>query len=269
MKLIIEQRGGWVYTMAWSPDSQTLAVAIHNSTKILIYDANTGQRNSEIWASKEPYHLEWSPDGELLAAATHLGISVWQVKTNVPKLLPNINRDPKVQRPYLAWSPDGKLLENASPAAISIWDVDSKNEKMRRRHQLEVQGPLGMIAYSPNGEQLAVVSANRIIQIWNLKTGRITNKLEDHKVPIMGMSFSFDGRFLVTKSEDAQALIWRCDTWEIIDILHEPTSETPQSLPVFHPDRMRLAKLGDQNSVIHIVDLDTKLLLSRRSNPFR
>jgi hypothetical protein len=69
-------------TFAWSPDGQSLALAM--AQRILIFDSSTWlQRESiAIPNAVEGGRLEWSPDGSLIAYKCELGLYAATLKGN-------------------------------------------------------------------------------------------------------------------------------------------------------------------------------------------
>ena len=97
------------------------------------------------------------------------------------------------------------------------------------------------------------------------KTGRKEADLEAHTDTVISVSFSSDGIFFGSKSHDGSVRLWRCDTWEVVAILAEPTSSFLPPNIAFHPKGHVLATLGEKDTVIRIWDLDDTILLGRES----
>ena len=84
--------------------------------------------------------------------------------------------------------------------------------------------------------------------------------LEGHTSIVKSLSFSFDSRLLASKAESVR--LWRCDTWENVAKLSEPSSDEdwPPGI-AFHPTAPVLATLGERDMVIRIWELDFDLIL--------
>lgn len=69
-------------------------------------------------------------------------------------------------------------------------------------------GVYGLI-FSPDGRRLATRSADQIVRVWDVASGRTLTKIDGHKDRVLGMSFSLDGNLLATSSEGDDSAI-RC-----------------------------------------------------------
>ena len=109
---------------------------------------------------------------------------------------------------------------------------------------------------------LASAILNGAIMLWDTATGTLTRTLEGHADAVTDVSFSFDGKFLVSKSLDNSVRLWNCETWEAVSIIYESTSSKWLSSIAFNPKLPILATLGEKDTVIHIWELDFSALLT-------
>lgn len=80
--------------------------------------------------------------------------------------------------------------------------------------------------------------------------------LEGHTDDITCMSFSFDGKFLASRSKDNRIRLWDCEKWETVKILQEMGSDNVHPILAFNPKFHILATVGDGGKVINIWDVD-------------
>jgi WD40 repeat protein len=64
------------------------------------------------------------------------------------------------------------------------------------------------LAITPDGRRFAVAGPNHEIRIYDAMNGREVSHLAGHGAPITGLSFSPDGRYLLSTSTDRTARIW-------------------------------------------------------------
>ncbi len=113
------------------------------------------------------------------------------------------------------------------------------------------------IAWSPDGSLLAVSFTDDTICMWDTNTEQQIRRLEAHTDFISHLSFSFDNRFLTSKSDDGTVRLWNLDVWEEAQTLYESSSSSfLGSNVVFHPSLPVLATSGELDHVIRIWQLD-------------
>ena len=117
----LEGHTSWVYSVAFSPDSQLLASGSDDRT-IKIWNPNTGDllhtlKGHNYWIKS----VAFSPDGQLLASGSSYGtIKIWNPNTG--ELLHTL--EGHTRRVYsVAFSPDSQLLASgSSDDKIKIWN---------------------------------------------------------------------------------------------------------------------------------------------------
>ncbi|THU84653.1 WD40 repeat-like protein [Dendrothele bispora CBS 962.96] len=103
------------------------------------------------------------------------------------------------------------------------------------------------IAFSPDGSQLASVSEDNTVQIWNTATGQEEAKLEGHTDRVLSVAFSPDGSQLASGSSDNTVWIWNTATGQEEAKLEGHTDEV-QSV-AFSPDGSQLASGSSDNTI--------------------
>ncbi len=202
------QENGWVAGLAWSADSQRVAVAIGNNAgeQIEIWDATTGQHKVIVPLNLDPIASPaWSPRSDLLAVPTNDAVVIIDGKTgkigahypapstgNLSTTLatPSTGKTPLTTffplggGPHfggIAWSPDGKWIVStfssyASPGVAQVW-----NPQTGKLAFILVTKPdyfMGAASWSPDGQYIAVNMAKwndqtRQIDVWSVKTHQI------------------------------------------------------------------------------------------------
>ncbi len=64
------------------------------------------------------------------------------------------------------------------------------------------------LAFSPRGDTVASGGVDRVVKIWDIRTGEVLTTLEGHTYPILGLSFSPDGSRLLSASGDTTLIVW-------------------------------------------------------------
>jgi WD40 repeat protein len=67
------------------------------------------------------------------------------------------------------------------------------------------------LAFSPTGDILASGSVERVVKLWDIRSGDCLATFAGHEYPILSLSFSPDGDRLVSGSGDTTLMIWDID----------------------------------------------------------
>jgi WD40 repeat protein len=183
--------------------------------------------------------LVLSPDGELLAGGNST-LSLW--KTRNGQLVRCVVRTGYTLH-ALAFAPDGKSLATATGAAsVSQWDVATGKE-LRRFDQGKLYSAL---AFSPDGELLAAAGGHFLF-FWNVASGKLVREVEGHTQNVNCLTFSHDGKTLVSGANDQTLRFWDPVTGKELRCL-ENVQRGVRAV-VFSPDGKRLATAGWDHSI--------------------
>jgi WD40 repeat protein len=96
---------------------------------------------------------------------------------------------------------------------LHVWDVP----RHAMRLKLAMAHHVSHAEFNPDGSRIAASCSDgslspRYAQIWETATGRPVTPRLDHNDGVRYISFSHDGKRVVTAGEDRQALIWSADT---------------------------------------------------------
>jgi len=64
------------------------------------------------------------------------------------------------------------------------------------------------LAFSPRGDIVASGTVERVVKLWDIRTGECIGTLEGHTYPVLSLAFSPDGSKLVSGSGDTTLIIW-------------------------------------------------------------
>jgi WD40 repeat protein len=211
--------------LAVSPDGRLLAVGTQPS------ETDTQQASVQIWDLAARRRLaifprlggtvqavSFSPDGKTLAAvaASVTGnLRFWDVATH--RALPDPIRQTGAVS-TLAYSPEGNIL-----AVAEVF-----------------------LAYTPAGHPLPLADAASEIDLWDLASHRLLQRLTGLHGEIMSLAFSPGGRLLASGGQDGTARLWNVATGTRRAVLRGQAGIITSV--VFSPDGIRLASVSSEGS---------------------
>ncbi len=196
---------GWVYSVVFSPNGETIASGSFDET-IRLWDVQTGvEKQRLIGHTDGVFSVAFSPDGETLASGSFdETVRLWDVQTGVEKQRLIGHRGWVYS---VVFSPDGQTLASGGvDEIVRLWDVQTGVEKQRfTRHTDRVNS----VSFSPDGETLASGSWDETVRLWDVQTGVENQQLIGHRWAVESVSFSPDGETIASGSSDGTVLLWR------------------------------------------------------------
>ncbi|MSW64160.1 MAG: hypothetical protein F2825_04620 [Actinobacteria bacterium] len=119
----------------------------------------------------------------------------------------------------VSFSPDGKYVVSGSgDKSVKIWSTES-GEVVRRLngHTSDVNS----VSFSPDGKYVVSGSgsgyrydgnfkhsSDNSVKIWSTESGEVVRAWNGHIFAVMSVSFSPDGKYVVSGSDDESVKIW-------------------------------------------------------------
>ncbi|MEG5136795.1 MULTISPECIES: eIF2A-related protein [unclassified Microcoleus] len=207
---------GSILRVAFSPDSQLLAIGDSNNT-VSVWQVADGQPRGIfrehfgwVWA------VAWSPDGQILASGGEdRSIRLWDIESgNCLAILQGHQATVRT----LAWWPNGHLLASGDDREIRLWDTRTEEcVKIFQGHSHRIS----CVAWSPDGQILASSSWDRTVRLWDIQSGECLNILSGHTHGIWSIAWTSDGKLLATGSEDRSVKIWDADRGECLQTIQK------------------------------------------------
>jgi len=182
----------------------------------------------------------FSPDGALLAVGGYQEVTVREAATGRTKARLG---GPSGAVTAVAFSPDGKTLAASSgvpgrSGEIRLWLTETwKPTVLAPAHSDVVYS----LAWSPDGKTLAAGSYDRLVSLWDVKSGQ-SRKLKDHTDAVYSVAFSPDGSRVASASGDRTVKVWDAAAGKRLFTLSDSTAELYSV--AFHPTGKQLAAAG-------------------------
>lgn len=200
---VLSGNAGPVWGVAFTPDGETLAMAIDDGT-VKLWNVAEKRVRSTIKAHPGPvWGLSISHDGRLLATGGDDGfVRLFDLATtNEEKTL-----EPKFPIRTLAFSPvTNDLLIGGRTGQVEVWNAETGERSIKTAGHA---GTVAAVAFSPDGRTIASVSGDKTAKLWNAATGGEQLSLQGHSGGIYGVAFSPDGSKIVTGGWDKTARVW-------------------------------------------------------------
>ncbi len=254
-------------SFAQSADGKLLATVI--GYEVQLRDAATGKITRK-WATSERLStLAFSPDGKTLAAGITEwgpyggnggkmsgGVQFWDVEQG--RLLRTIIEDKPVT--FIRYSIDGKYLATATNVgSVKLWKTETG--------ELVRVFPGSRVAeFSPDGAFIACNSATSAggnvgtVELYRLDNGSLVRSYVTEKASsastLLCITFSPDGRLLVTADWNGSIAVWNARTVERIKTIADNNAGV--HCAVFSPDGAKLA-IGREDKTLRVINVAAEL----------
>jgi WD domain, G-beta repeat/PQQ-like domain/WD40-like Beta Propeller Repeat len=221
---------GGIRRIVFTPDGKQLVSGGFDGT-VRVWDLQTKKEVRQLKVeSGTVYSLSLSNDGKLLATAGRDGLKVWDLASE--KML---HREPLSGSTCYAtaFSPDGKLVAGGDGDRVTIWEVSTGKEVLSLTG---FKGELSQVLFTADGRSLLTASYDRMVRLFELRTGRIIHEAEHHTGWVWGIALSPDEKQVASCSIDTHLKVW-----DVAGLLGKPTGKA--------------AKLTDKQRDEHMVHL--------------
>lgn len=196
--------------LIFSPDNNKIITGNSDNTAV-IWDVKTGRRLLTLKGhTGKVNNLACSPDGKtILTAGFDNAVIVWDSETG------QIIRRFNVKKSFIRsvfYSRDGKyIIASTNQQPLIVWRsttgeklMEVNNPPMAREYQFFM---CNINNIDPSG-QYFIVPANNNILIYEMETGRVHQKLTGHNNDVFFGSYSHDGKYIVSGSNDDVQKFW-------------------------------------------------------------
>ncbi len=243
-------RGNQVFSAAWSPKGDLIAVGSSEGAKL--FDAATGK---ELFTSPQreiAFTTAFAPDGKSFASGHTKMAHVWDIATkkivySTQNGLGNIS--------HVAFSPQGKQLMVGGCDGVVFYDVESRETKRWVTDQMVRNGfnqLVYAVAFSSDGKRLASADGPaNTVTVWNMDKGNEW-KTFAHKGMVTDVAYAPDGKSVAASSSDKLLIIWDLESDKTLTKIDWQTGGR-HSL-AYSPDGTVIAAAGGTNNAVKLFD---------------
>jgi WD40 repeat protein len=194
-------------SMVLSRDGKLLAIAMEataGADALRIWNVELGK---EIWGKSPPHPAgvaTFTPDGlAVVSGGSESGNAmVWDAATG--KEIRNLPADHTANIDPIVFSPDGRTLATGGPDnRIVLSDFAEPQRKL-----ILASPQVDVVAFCPDGHLVASGGGDGLLRVWEVTTGNLVALLRGHTGPIVGLTFTPNGKELISSSYDRTVRIW-------------------------------------------------------------
>ncbi|XP_007420252.1 apoptotic protease-activating factor 1 [Python bivittatus] len=195
-----------------------LLATCSNDTYIKLWDLNSKYcRNTLFGHEGSVTHCRFSPDDKYLASCSADGtLKLWNVHSaNELKTIDigdffrngdEYQDDVEVLVKCCSWSSNGAAIVVAAKNKLFL--VDVKTKELLAEALLSHHNTIQYCDFCPNSQIVAVALSHYSVEIWNIESISKIAECLGHMSWVHSVTFSLDGSFFVTSSDDQTIRIW-------------------------------------------------------------
>ncbi|MDG4805585.1 protein kinase [Micromonospora sp. WMMD1120] len=197
---------GRVGSVRLSDDGRFAASAGAEDRTCRLWRTGTGSPLLTVPVGIGPVALRFTPDNRHLLVNSTGKLTVWDVFTGRRRYERESWGD------ALAVSRDGRVaavavLSTEHGRVLSAWETATG------RTLCDIASDSDVFDVSPDGRYVVTADRDRVLRIWDTRTGRRVHECDGHPEPVSSVTFTEDGRNLVSVDDRPAIRLWELD-WD-------------------------------------------------------
>ncbi|KAI9731659.1 MAG: hypothetical protein M1818_007789 [Claussenomyces sp. TS43310] len=247
--------------VAFNPVKDAELCSVSNDGVVKFWDVRTKACINEVKGLGDAFTLAWHPDGDTVIVGNKADTIFFLDATKSTPIAAH-QQDIQTNQIVFCWS-GTKIFVTTGEGRVKILNYPDLTPAYGIRAGEEKPFSLNghtssclSVALQPTARYLATGGSDSIISLWDTKYWICQRTLIEMVGPIRGISFSFDGSFIVGGSDEGTGLeIAHAETGEYI---HSVKTTAPCPVVAWHPNRYHLAYADLGGLKIIGVDPDRK-----------
>ena len=217
---------------------------------IKLWDPTTGSaRRAFTGHASRIYSGDASSDGATLYTSTKTEIFAWRIETG--ERITTIPATPAGIASVRVAPDDKSLAIGLLEGGVVLTDLAGKEVRRFAR-----PGRNEAVAFSPDGKRIAAAGTHPEVSLFEVETGAQIETLPGHQATVGALSFSPDGKLLVTVSADRTARVWSFGLGKARLARTEEGFSHDVWAVAFAPDGSKLV-LGSRVGEVRVIDAFT------------
>jgi len=220
---------GRIIYVEYSSDGSRIAVA--GSSVVHVLNTSTYEIEKQLsGTARKIYSVAFSPDGNRIASADGIGkVEIWYDYEKEKTFSVSNNAVLSV-----CWSPDGKkIVTGDDDGHLKIFDVETGEELI---NILAHADGVTSVDFSSDGKTIVsgagafpmaspLDSYDNTVKLWNASSGELICTFEGHTDGITSVSFSSDGKKILSGSRDDTIKIWDVESHDCLKTFENHTGD--------------------------------------------
>lgn len=242
--------GGWVYSVAVSPDG-TWAASGSGDKTIKIWNLETGTCRATLQGhTNEVNSVTITPDGKrILSASNDKSVRVWDA--NSGRELAKLDDHTSEGRSVVALRDNARVLSGGGQT-LRLWDLATGTCLKAIECGTDGAGAVLDTAVDPAGTRALSGHSDGSVRLWDLETGQCLATLKGHSAIVRSVQITPDGRFAVSGSNDTTVKVWDLEAETCVGTL-EGHQGRVLSVAI-SPDSALLASVGFTDHTVRLWD---------------
>lgn len=202
----------WCQDLEFSANSKVLAASMYEK-KVFLWNLETGKKLKSVKVDESDEDIALNPDGTAVASYYDDRLRWWDSKGK------EIANQSAFGIYYdTEFSADGQFLGMGSSSGLRVFKLGDEWPKQYRSkvRKSKYAGGATSIAFDPLGRFVASGQFQGNVEAWmQSEPGESIKLMEGHTETVSDMSFTTDGRFLVSAGADGVVKLWNTENWEL------------------------------------------------------